>query len=57
MTKAISFANFSFLGCQDLVLQRGLENTPSAATGGKSPVLLGLIQAIAIDMNVVLRIL
>ena len=33
--------NFSFLGCLDLMLQRGLP-LPSAAPRGNSPVLLGL---------------
>ena len=44
MTKATSPVNFSFLGCLDLVLQSGGggKHPPSAAPGGKSPVLLGL---------------
>ena len=37
MTYAISPINFSFLEYPDLVLQKGVENTPKCCTGRKKP--------------------
>ena len=44
--EAISPVSFNFLGCMDLVLQRG-GISPSAVPGEKSPVLLGLSTVIS----------
>ena len=37
ITSAISPVNFSFLGCLDLILLRGVENTPQCCNGREKP--------------------